>query len=48
MSANPTDAEYYNNVFEEEEEEEEQEQETNPFKKIDIIKMAKIDRKSVV
>lgn len=48
MSANPTDAEYYNNVFEEEEEEEEEqttEQETNPFKKIDLIKLAKENKK---
>ena len=44
MSANPTDAEYYNNVFEEEEEEE-KEQETNPFKEIDLIKQAKENKK---
>lgn len=45
MSANPTDAEYYNKVFEEEEEEEEQQQETDQFKKIDLIKIAKENKK---
>ena len=41
MSATSTETDYTSSEYEEEE----QEQETDPFKKIDLIKMAKINRK---
>ena len=45
MSATSTETDYTSSEYEEEEE---QTQETNPFKKIDIIKMAKINKKKVI